>query len=89
VPYNDQRLGTLVPGIVREVGDVAHLAALSAPRPVVLQALVDGTGARLPDVEHRPDYMFTRAAYDRVLAADRLVLGATADGEAVARLLRR
>ena len=27
-PYTNQRLGTLAPGILRDVGDVAHLAAL-------------------------------------------------------------
>ena len=32
VPYQGQRLGVIAPGILREVGDVAHLAALCAPR---------------------------------------------------------
>src|SRR6185369_591006 len=31
-PYKNQRLGLMAPGILREVGDVAHLAALCLPR---------------------------------------------------------
>ena len=31
-PYTNQRLGTLAPGILRDVGDVAHLAALCAAK---------------------------------------------------------
>jgi hypothetical protein len=36
VPYEGQRLGTIVPGILRDAGDVAHLAALIAPRRLVI-----------------------------------------------------
>src|SRR5262249_41900379 len=35
-PYRGQRLGVIVPGILRDVGDIPHLAALVAPRRVVI-----------------------------------------------------
>jgi cephalosporin-C deacetylase-like acetyl esterase len=44
VPYEGQRLGVMAPGIVRHVGDVADLAALAAPRRVVIAGAVAGNG---------------------------------------------
>lgn len=44
VPYQGQRMGILAPGLVREVGDIAHLAALIAPRPVRMIGPVSGEG---------------------------------------------
>lgn len=46
-PYTNQRLGTLAPGILRDVGDVAHLAALCAPKRVVIAGGVNGSGKAL------------------------------------------
>jgi sugar lactone lactonase YvrE/dienelactone hydrolase len=46
-PYTGQRLGTLAPGILRDVGDVGHLAALSASRRVVIAGGVSGGGMPL------------------------------------------
>jgi sugar lactone lactonase YvrE len=46
-PYTNQRLGTLAPGILRDVGDVAHLAALCAPKRVVIAGGVNGSGKDL------------------------------------------
>jgi sugar lactone lactonase YvrE/dienelactone hydrolase len=46
-PYTNQRLGTLAPGILRDVGDVGHLAALCAPRRVVIAGGVSGGGKAL------------------------------------------
>ncbi|WP_435020901.1 alpha/beta hydrolase [Tundrisphaera sp. TA3] len=43
-PYQGQRLGVLAPGIVREIGDVAHLAALMAPRRLVVAGGVGSDG---------------------------------------------
>lgn len=47
VPYRKQRLGTMVPGIVRDVGDVRHWMAL-VERPVRWVAPVQGDGQPLP-----------------------------------------
>jgi hypothetical protein len=46
-PYKNQRLGTIVPGMVREVGDIAHLAALCLPKRVVIAGRVLGDGTKL------------------------------------------
>ncbi len=47
VPYEGQRLGVMAPGIVRHVGDVADLAALVAPRRLVIAGGVAGSGTAL------------------------------------------
>src|SRR5262245_18425027 len=46
-PYAGQRLGVMAPGILREVGDVAHLAALNAPKRLVIAVRVAGNGKAL------------------------------------------
>ena len=46
-PYRGQRLGILAPAILREVGDVAHLTALNAPKRVVIAGGVGGDGKSL------------------------------------------
>jgi cephalosporin-C deacetylase-like acetyl esterase len=47
VPYKNQRLGLMAPGMLREVGDVAHLAALCLPRRVIIAGGVFGDGTKL------------------------------------------
>ena len=34
-PYENQRLGVMIPGVLRDVGDVPNLAAMVAPRELV------------------------------------------------------
>ncbi|MDP1798479.1 MAG: acetylxylan esterase, partial [Planctomycetaceae bacterium] len=56
VPYENQRLGTLTPGILRDVGDVAHLAAIGrAPRTVIVGG-VNGKGQSLDFLELTTTY---------------------------------
>jgi gluconolactonase len=43
-PYTNQRLGVLAPGILRDVGDVSHIAALCAPKRVVIAGGVNASG---------------------------------------------
>ncbi|AWM38224.1 Gluconolactonase precursor [Gemmata obscuriglobus] len=43
-PYTNQRLGVMAPGLLRDIGDVAHLAALCAPKRVVIAGGVSGGG---------------------------------------------
>lgn len=43
-PYRGQRLGLMVPGILKEVGDVSHITGLIAPRRVAIVGGVSGTG---------------------------------------------
>ncbi|MBW4968810.1 hypothetical protein KZZ04_21000, partial [Pseudoalteromonas sp. CR1] len=46
-PYTNQRLGLIVPGILRDIGDVAHLAALCSRQQVVIAGGVSGGGKPL------------------------------------------
>ena len=55
-PYVGQRLGIMAPGIVREVGDVANLAALVAPRRLVIAGGVSGDGKPLAADRLRESY---------------------------------
>ncbi len=43
-PYRNQRLGLMVPGILRDVGDIPHIASLIAPRRVTIVGGVTGGG---------------------------------------------
>lgn len=61
VPYVGQRLGILVPGILRDVGDVADLANLVAPKPVLIVGAVDSTGKPLPAEQLRATFKPVRA----------------------------
>ncbi|MBS0205495.1 MAG: acetylxylan esterase [Planctomycetes bacterium] len=62
-PYAGQRLGLMAPAIVREVGDVAHLAALMAPRPVVIAGGVTGSARPLGPVALKELFKFTEQIY--------------------------
>ena len=46
-PYLQQRLGMFPSAILRDVGDVIHIAALIAPRPLSIQSPVDPQGIPL------------------------------------------
>ena len=46
-PYAGQRLADMVPGILRDVGDVVHIASLVAPRSLQLHAPVTPQGEPL------------------------------------------
>lgn len=59
VPYQGQRLGLMAPAILRDIGDIAHLAALSAPRRVVLAGSVTGGGEKLTLAEQKTTFSFT------------------------------
>ena len=43
-PYRNQRLGLMVPGILRNVGDIPNIASLIAPRRVTIVGGVTGGG---------------------------------------------
>jgi len=78
-PYQGQRLGILVPGILRDAGDVAHLAALIAPRPILIGGGVSGSGATLDAAALDAAFAFTRQAYATEGIADRFRITADAD----------
>lgn len=47
-PYAEQRMGTLAPRILPEVGDIPHLAALVLPRPLTIANPTTPQGQPLP-----------------------------------------
>ena len=64
VPYENQRVGIMAPGILRDVGDVPHIAALALPRKVVIAGGVTGGGAVLSDERLRDAYGVTQQIAD-------------------------
>lgn len=78
-PYQGQRLGLLAPGILRDAGDIPHLAALVAPRPLVIGCGVTGGGQPLDAASLEAAFAFTRHAYAAIGVPDRFRLVAEAD----------
>jgi hypothetical protein len=73
-PYRGQRLGVLVPGLLRDVGDVSHIAALIAPRKLTVTGGVTGDGRTLTVEELRSTFSLTTDVFARFGVADRLEL---------------
>jgi hypothetical protein len=55
-------MGLLAPGILR-VGDIPQLAALSAPRRLVIAEGVTPPGKKLPQVDLRKAFAFTQSIF--------------------------
>ncbi|MBI1840123.1 MAG: acetylxylan esterase [Verrucomicrobia bacterium] len=87
-PYRGQRLGIFAPGILREVGDIGHLAALAAPRRLIIAAGVLGDGARISGAERGSLYAPATLAYGLMSAAPRLSLLDTTDPAALMAALK-
>jgi hypothetical protein len=87
-PYVGQRLGTMAPGILKHVGDVAHLAAMAAPRRVVIAGGVRGNGKPLTADELKTAYAPASKAWGLLKAGGELVVTADADGAAVVKALK-
>jgi hypothetical protein len=68
-------MGLLAPGILR-VGDVPQLAALSAPRRLVIVGGVSSHGQPLTEKQLKEAYAFTARAYQLYKAEAKLTLAA-------------
>ena len=81
-PWADIPMGLLAPNILN-VGDVGHLAALVAPRPLVFTRAIetDGTPASLDRT--LSTWAFCRSIYQLTGVADRLKLAPPADLRAI------
>jgi hypothetical protein len=88
-PYQGQRLGILAPGILRDAGDIAHLAGLVAPRRLVIAASVTGGGQPLDPAALDAAFASTRQVYTVEKAGDNFRLLATADPGRIVDGLRR
>ncbi len=87
-PYRSQRLGTIVPGMLCAVGDVSHLAALIAPRRVVIAGGVAGDGRPLDGGALRAAYGPATRAFGLLGEAGALRILEKADPAEVVRALR-
>jgi len=87
-PYKNQRLGLLAPGMLREVGDVAHLAALCLPRRVVIVGGVLGDGTKLTAETLRSTFAPAEQAAALLQSTGALRLVGSDDTESIIRALR-
>jgi dienelactone hydrolase len=89
VPYSGQRMGLFAPGILRDVGDVAQMAALIAPRPLHISGAVTPGGDALAEPALARQFEPTRTVY-RVLGQEGgLSLAAAESPEALVKRLGR
>ncbi|MHB1556275.1 MAG: alpha/beta hydrolase family protein [Isosphaeraceae bacterium] len=88
VPYRGQRVGTIVPGMFRAVGDVGHLAALIAPRRVVIAGGVAGDGRPLDGGSLRAAYGPASRAFGLLGEAGAIQILDKTDPAEVVRALR-
>jgi len=62
-PYVGQWMGLFAPGILRDAGDIPHLAALIAPRKLVIAGGVRGDSQPLPLDDLRAAYADTQSIF--------------------------
>ena len=86
-PYENQRLGIMAPGIVRYVGDIQHLAALIAPRKLVIVGGVNGAGQTLGEAALKQQFDFTQRVYSLEQAAIQLTVLPSIDVADIVRKL--
>jgi hypothetical protein len=72
--YRRQRLGLMVPGILRDVGDLADIAALVAPRPVTISGGTTGDGNPLDRVALNRAYATTKRGFELLDVSSLLVV---------------
>lgn len=65
-PYSGQRLGLMAPAIVRDVGDVCHIAALIAPRPLIIAGGMTGDARPVGAAALRETFQFTSKIYELI-----------------------
>ena len=71
-PYRNQRLGLMAPGILRDVGDIAHIAAMIAPRKVTITGGVRGNGQEILGDDLAREFAFTRKVFTLLNASPKL-----------------
>ncbi|MDB5338993.1 MAG: dienelactone hydrolase-like enzyme [Planctomycetaceae bacterium] len=83
-PYEHQWMGIMVPRILREVGDIPQLAAMVAPRKLVIVGGVDGSGTAVKSDALEQNFAYSRKIYGLLEAEAQLTL---ANPEAAVKLL--
>jgi dienelactone hydrolase len=85
VPYVNQRMGIMAPRILRDAGDVPHLAALVAPRKLMISGAVTGGGEALPAAALGEQFAYTRKVYRLLGVESHLTVTAPENAEDLAR----
>ena len=88
VPYEGQRLGIMAPGVLRDVGDVAHIAALAAPKRIVIAGGVMGNGKMLTGEQLRAAYSPASKVWELLKAEKELVIEEKTDAAKVIAALK-
>lgn len=74
-PYTFGRMGIIAPGILRDVGDIAHLAALVAPRSLLISGSVSPSGDKpLPESEQAKAFQYAANVYQTLKADEAFAL---------------
>jgi dienelactone hydrolase len=72
VPFRGQRLGLMAPGILLRAGDVPHLAALIAPRPLLVTEPTKGANESLGEPSEH--FAYTQAMFKLQRASEKLAV---------------
>lgn len=72
--YNGPHLGLLVPGLMRDVGDISHVAAMIAPRSVTIENSRTASGNPLAKETTQKSLKFCKDVYSKLGAADELAI---------------
>ena len=72
--YRGLRLGLMAPGILRDVGDIADIAALVAPRPVTINGGTTGNGNPVDRITLSNAFVSTKRAFDLLDVGSLLVV---------------
>ena len=86
-PYEKQRVGILVPGILRDVGDVAQIASMAAPNRLIVANGVDSQNKPLSLKQMQQRYSFTKAIYELDKQPKRFTIAHDWDAQAIAKAL--
>jgi cephalosporin-C deacetylase-like acetyl esterase len=81
------RMGLLAPGMLR-VGDMPQLAALCAPRRLILAGGLDSQGKPMPEQALQQGFGFTRTIYRLHRAENRLTVTSSAETRELAPMLQ-
>jgi dienelactone hydrolase len=81
-PWSGVPMGLVLPGIL-DVADVAHVAALIAPRPLVFSSFIEPEGGTPSPERIVREFTFAQSVYKLLGAADRLRLSPPKDPPAL------
>lgn len=78
-PYRGFRLGLMVPGILKEFGDLPEVASLVAPRPVAIRGGRLGAGDTLQKAQLDQTFAQTRRVFELLGAGNEFVVSETSE----------